>query len=156
MPLILILLICQGWLPHRELLATRNSEKLSDVLKYEKCKSWNWFFKVVITHCTPIQNKIFNRAQDIFGFPRGPSGKEPACQCRRHETWVQSLGGEDPLTHSGILAWKITWPEEPGWQQSIGTQRVRHYWSNLAQQAHTRRFNSEWKGRQARFPTTLL
>jgi len=35
------------------------------------------------------------------------------------ETWVQSLGQEDPLekgmaTHSTILAWRIPWPEEPG------------------------------------------
>ena len=35
------------------------------------------------------------------------------------ETWVQSLGGEDPLkkgmvTHSSILAWIISWTEEPG------------------------------------------
>ena len=35
------------------------------------------------------------------------------------ETWVQSLGWEDPLekemaTHSNILAWKISWTEEPG------------------------------------------
>ena len=35
------------------------------------------------------------------------------------ETWVQSLGQEDPLeqemaTHSRILAWKIPWTEEPG------------------------------------------
>ena len=40
------------------------------------------------------------------------------------ETWVQSLGQEDPLekgvsTHSGILAFKIPWTEEPGGQQSI-------------------------------------
>ena len=36
-----------------------------------------------------------------------------------HETWVQSLGWEDPLekrtaTHSSILAWRIPWAEEPG------------------------------------------
>ena len=36
----------------------------------------------------------------------------------RQETWVRSLGGEDPLekgmdTHSNILAWKIPWTEEP-------------------------------------------
>ena len=47
------------------------------------------------------------------------------------ETWVQSLGWEDPLenrmaTHSSILAWKILWTEEPGGLQSIGLQRVRH------------------------------
>ena len=47
------------------------------------------------------------------------------------ETWVQSLGREDPLekemaTHSSILGWKIPWTEEPGGLQSMGSQRVRH------------------------------
>ena len=47
------------------------------------------------------------------------------------ETRVQSLGWEDPLekemaTHSSILAWRIPWTEEPGWLQSMGSQRVRH------------------------------
>ena len=41
------------------------------------------------------------------------------------ETWVQSLGWEDPLdkgtaTHSSILAWRVTWTEEPGRLQSVG------------------------------------
>ena len=44
------------------------------------------------------------------------------------ETWVRSLGGEDPLekgmaTHSSILAWRISWTEEPGGLQSMGSQR---------------------------------
>ena len=47
------------------------------------------------------------------------------------ETWVRSLGGEDPLekeiaTHSSTIAWKIPWTEEPGRLQSLGSQRVRH------------------------------
>ena len=47
------------------------------------------------------------------------------------ETWVQSLGQEDPLekemaTHSSILAWRIPWTGEPGRLQSMGWQRVRH------------------------------
>ena len=47
------------------------------------------------------------------------------------ETWVQSLGWEDPLekemaTHSSTLAWKIPWMEEPGRLQSMGSQRVGH------------------------------
>ena len=47
------------------------------------------------------------------------------------ETWVRSLGEEDPLekemaTHSGILAWRILWTEEPGRLQSMGLQRVGH------------------------------
>ena len=47
------------------------------------------------------------------------------------ETWVQSLGWEDPLekemaTHSSVLAWRIPWMEEPGGLQSMGSQRVGH------------------------------
>ena len=47
------------------------------------------------------------------------------------ETWVRSLGQEDPLekemaTHSSILAWRIPWIMEPGRLQSMGSQRVRH------------------------------
>ena len=47
------------------------------------------------------------------------------------ETWVQSLGREDPLekemaTHSSTLAWKIPWMEKPGRLQSMGLQRVGH------------------------------
>ena len=47
------------------------------------------------------------------------------------ETQVQGLGWEDPLeegmaTPSSILAWRISWTEEPGGLQSIGLQRVGH------------------------------
>ena len=47
------------------------------------------------------------------------------------ETWVQSLGWEDPLEkemtiHSSTIAWKILWTEEPGRLQSMGLQRVGH------------------------------
>ena len=52
------------------------------------------------------------------------------------ETWVQSLGWEDPLekgkaTHSSILAWRVPWTEEPGGLQSMGLQRVRHRLSDF-------------------------
>ena len=48
-----------------------------------------------------------------------------------HETWVLSLGWEDPLememaTHSSILAWETPWAEEPGGLQFLGSQRVGH------------------------------
>ena len=47
------------------------------------------------------------------------------------ETWVRSMGQEDPLekemaTHSSILAWEIPWMQEPGGLQSMGSQRVGH------------------------------
>ena len=45
------------------------------------------------------------------------------------ETWVRSLGGDDPLEkgkaiHSSTLAWRIPWTEEPGRLQSMGLQRI--------------------------------
>ena len=60
------------------------------------------------------------------------------------ETWVRSLGREDPLekemaTHSSILAWRIPWSEELGGLQSMGSQRVGHDWGtslSLSLSAH--------------------
>ena len=53
------------------------------------------------------------------------------CLSTMQETWVQSLGLEDPLEqemaiHSSTIAWKIPWTEEPGRLQSMGSQRVGH------------------------------
>ena len=50
------------------------------------------------------------------------------------ETQVRFLGWEDPLEkemaiHSRTIAWKIPWTEEPGRLQSVGSQRVGHYWA---------------------------
>ena len=69
----------------------------------------------------------------------GVSGKESTCQCRRPKRlgfnpWVRI---EDPLeekvaTHSSILGWKIPWTEEPGGQQSMGSQS----WTQLSIWAH--------------------
>ena len=49
----------------------------------------------------------------------------------QQEPLHQSLGQKDPLekemaTHSSILAWEISWTEEPGWLQSMGSQRLRY------------------------------
>ena len=49
------------------------------------------------------------------------------------ETWVRSLGQEDPLemgmaTHSSILAWRIPWTEAPDRLQSMGSQN----WTRLS------------------------
>ena len=59
------------------------------------------------------------------------------------ETWVQSLGQEDPLEkgmaiYSSFLAWRILWTEEPGGLQSMG-RRVRHDWA-------TNNFTLTWLG----------
>ena len=49
----------------------------------------------------------------------------------QRQTWVRSLHQEDPLeeemaTHPGILAWRIPGTQEPGWLQSMGSQRIGH------------------------------
>ena len=53
------------------------------------------------------------------------------CLPAMQETQVQSPGWEDPLekgtaNYSSILAWRITWTEEPGGLQSVGLQRVKY------------------------------
>ena len=52
----------------------------------------------------------------------------------QRETWVRSLGQEDPLEkemaiQSSILAWRIPWTEKPSRLQSTGSQRVGHNWA---------------------------
>ena len=63
-----------------------------------------------------------------WGFSSGTNGKKKThlLMQETQETWVRSLGQEDPLeagmaTHFSILAWRIPWTEEPG-----GLQRVGH------------------------------
>jgi len=57
--------------------------------------------------------------------------KNPPAMHETLEMQLQSLVQEDPLekemaTHSSILVWRITWTEEPGRLQSLGSQTVRH------------------------------
>ena len=64
-----------------------------------------------------------------MGFLGGASGKEPACQFRRHkrpgfDRWVRKTPEKGMAAHSSILAWRTPWTEEPGGLQSMGSQRV--------------------------------
>ena len=76
-------------------------------------------------------------------------------------TWVQSLGWEDSLdkgmaTHFSTLAWIIPWTEEPGGLQSMGSQRGRHDWSNLAHtHTHTHLYSKHWTILH-QYPSSLL
>ena len=67
------------------------------------------------------------------GFPSSSVVENPSAMKETQETWVWSLGQEDPLeeemeTHSSVLSWKISWIEVPGGLQSNGSQRVGHRW----------------------------
>ena len=79
---------------------------------------------------TEQQRRLPSASMETEDFPRGSEGKASACS-------VGDLGsipgsgrssGEEMATHSGILAWKIPWMEEPGGLQSVGSQRVRQDW----------------------------
>ena len=64
-----------------------------------------------------------------MGFPGGLAVKNLPAMQEPQERWVQSLGWEDLLddamaTHSNILVWRISWTEEPGGLQSIGSHRI--------------------------------
>ena len=67
----------------------------------------------------------FNPIWALCSLPSGSVVEYPPAM---QETHIQSLGGEDPLeesmpAHSSILAWRISWTEEPGGLQSIGSQK---------------------------------
>ena len=71
----------------------------------------------------------------IQGFPSGSDGKESACNVG-DQVW--SLDQEDPLekgmvTHFSILAWRMSWTEEPGGLQSLGVTKSQMW---LSMHAH--------------------
>ena len=66
------------------------------------------------------------------GYAGSASGKETACQCRRHrfDPWARKIPPEEGMaTHSSILAWRIPWTEEPGGLWSMGSQWVGQVWA---------------------------
>ena len=79
-------------------------------------------------HISCIADRFFTT--EPLGKPKINGSDLPAMQ----ETWVWSLGWEDPLeketaSHPSILAWRIPWTKEPGGLQSMGSQRVGHDWA---------------------------
>ena len=73
----------------------------------------------------------------LVDFQGGASGKEPVCKAGDIRDSGLNPSREDPLeegivAHSSILVWRIPWTEENGGLQSIGSQKVRHGWSDLA------------------------
>ena len=85
-----------------------------------------WKNSLDLNSCSETLDNLLNLyMQGMRGFPDGSVVKNPHAM---QETWVQSLGWEDPLqkgmaTHSSILTWDIPWTEEPGKLQSTGPQK---------------------------------
>ena len=92
----------------------------------------SWFCEHVRAEAFP--RFLYSQHLPLPCFPGGSDSKESAVVW---ETWVPSLGREDPLeegmaAHPSILSWRIPGTEEPGGLQFMGSQRVRHDWSSLA------------------------
>ena len=80
------------------------------------------------------------------GFPGGSVVKNPPA---KQEIQIQSRGQEDPLeeemaTHSSILAWEISWTEEPGGPHSMGSQRVGHDWATETHTHTLHKISDQW------------
>ena len=76
-------------------------------------------------------DKNWLRVDIAAGLPSGSAVKNLPAVKKMQETWVRSLGQEDPLeecmaTHSCILAWRIPWTEETGRLQSMGSHSSIH------------------------------
>ena len=90
---------------------------------YFKCSTNTSFLK----SCCQCNNPMGKYYYSLFSGNRASQGAQTVKRLPGMlETWVQSLGWEDPLekvmaTHSSILAWKIPWTEEPGRLQSMGS-----------------------------------
>ena len=96
------------------------------------------------THCRASRPQLPSRAK-VTVLSLGQVSQEtswesfPVAQTVKNlpvmqETWVRSLGWEDPLEkgmaiYSSLLAWRILWTEEPGGPQSVELQRVGHNWA---------------------------
>ena len=99
--------------------------------------------KAIFCHSAALFPRFFISARGPFSFLNRASvcqrfislvAQTVKCLPIMQETWVQSLGQEDPLekemaTHSSTLAWKIPWMEEPGTLQSMGSRSVRQDWA---------------------------
>ena len=115
-------------------------EELSNVLHHFKCPATHLATKTKGLFDVILIYTKFSRDADFapVGFPSGLVVKNLPAMQQLQETWVQSLGCEDPLekgkaTHSSItLPWRIPWTEEPGRLQCTELQSVRHDWSEWA------------------------
>ena len=78
-----------------------------------------------------MRPSIWSILENVLGFPGGSVVKNLPVMQEPQEMRGQSLGWENPLkegmaTHYSILAWRISWTEEPGGLQSLGVQKAGH------------------------------
>ena len=84
--------------------------------------------KIIITEMNKINPQLIGLTVDQTQLKASLAAQRVKHLPAVWETWIQSLGQEDPLekemaTHSGTLAWKIPWMEKPGRLQSMGVTK---------------------------------
>ena len=143
------------WLGHSASEGGRNKSVGDSILPDLSCSQW---CLVEIKHtmpteiCSNFKSLIKINVIDFKAFNFGlvcylasqvaQWVKNPPTMQEMKQTWIRSLGWEDPLeegraTHPSTLSWRIPWTEEPGGLRSMGSQRVSHSWSDLAHMLHS-------------------
>ena len=91
-----------------------------------------------------LASQVYSFTKQSLGLPRWHSGEESACQCRRlQETWVRSLGQEDPLEEEMATRSRILPGESRGQRSLAGhMQRVIKSWMRLSTPAHKQSLTS--------------
>ena len=116
--------------------AWQNSWGLSPICKKNKNFAMNMVFMVLSR--TLCGRRMSMKVQNYWGLPGGTDGKKLACQCRRHKRlefnpWVGKIPWRRAWQPTPVvLPRESPWTEEPGGLQSMGLQRVKHNWSDLA------------------------
>ena len=130
---------------------------LASLLKNEflvKCgfNESNTEFIATVSLSRTLTYLIFQRTQESrHGLPRGVSGKEPACQCRRH-----NRHGFDPWV--GRIPWRRKW--HPLQYSFLGNPKDRGAWRatvhGVAESDMTERLSTQPKGKQSKFSDASL
>ena len=110
-------------------------------------KFWEYLFNgefSFIYYCRLLFNVLLYWPKSSYGALLWLASWESVSSAGDVETWVWSLGQEDPLEEEmaspySILAWVIPWTEEPGRLQSMGWHRVGHNWATKQQQQKARK-----------------
>ena len=133
-------------------------------------RSLTWF-SWLFTICSTLQFSLkpFTLLGTLcWGFPGGACGKEPPASAGNVKDTGSIPGlGRSPVetmaTHSSIPSWRTPWTKKPDSLQSIGSERVKHDWSDLARMhgvvfqllSHVQLFLTPWT-QHARLPCPLL
>jgi len=103
-------------MPSYHLILCHSLVLLPSIFPSSRVYTYIFLFKNILSHCGYQASLVVQMVKHLSAM---------------WETWVQSLGWEDPLEKemaiaSSTLGWKIPWMEEPGRLQSMGSQRVGH------------------------------